>query len=368
LSPMHMKHSDLTMVLAGDNASKSYKEGKEVNEYAIGEVPAGALNTSVEELSHLAMMINANGMYKGQRILKASTLHKMFTVQNNNVILDVGQEIGLGYFIDNKILGKEDIAYHHGGNTVAQNAYFIVSPHSKLGVVVMANTAGIDATDVARKLLEKAWEAKRGKKIQKKKLVISHDSDFEGIYATVLGKVKIKKDSNENYIAYTDSGAFKFSKTKDNTYKLKYKLLGLFPIGDDELDKVELYTDDIEGHHVIVATMEGNTFIAGVKVKKPTSIPEAWKSYLGHYEVLNNFQPKEWKIVDVEFKIEDGYPEIKTKYKSGKTATTLLKPINDKEAIIEGLGRSMQETIYMKDGIFHAQGLRFKKIEEKNND
>jgi len=368
LSPMHMKHSDLTMVLAGYNASKSYKEGKEVNEYAIGEVPAGALNTSVEELSHLAMMINANGMYKGQRILKASTLHKMFTVQNNNVILDVGQEIGLGYFIDNKILGKEDIAYHHGGNTVAQNAYFIVSPHSKLGVVVMANTAGIDATDVARKLLEKAWKAKRGKKIQKKKLVISHDSDFEGIYATVLGKVKIKKDSNENYIAYTDSGAFKFSKTKDNTYKLKYKLLGLFPIGDDELDKVELYTDDIEGHHVILVYMEGNMFIGGVKIEKPTYIPEVWKSYLGHYEVLNNYEPKEWKIIDVEFKIEDGYPEVKTKYKSGETVTTLLKPINDTEAIIEGFGRSMQETIYMKDGIFHAQGLRFKKIEEKKND
>jgi len=40
-----------------------------------------------------------------------------------------------------------------------------------------------------------------------------------------------------------------------------------------------------------------------------------------------------------------------------------MKPINDTEAIIEGLGRSMQETIYMKDGIFHAQGLRFKKID-----
>jgi len=45
-----------------------------------------------------------------------------------------------------------------------------------------------------------------------------------------------------------------------------------------------------------------------------------------------------------------------------------MKPINDTEAIIEGFGRSMQETIYMKDGIFHAQGLRFKKIEEKKND
>ena len=132
------------------------------------------------------------------------------------------------------------------------------------------------------------------------------------------------------------------------------------------LDKIEFHTEDVEGHHVIVASMGGNTFIGGEKVKKPTYIPEVWKSYLGHYAVLNNFQPKEWKIIDVEFKIEDGYLEVKTKSKSGETVTILLKPINDTEAIIEGLGRGMQETIYMKDGIFHAQGLRFKKIEGKN--
>jgi len=200
-------------------------------------------------------------------------------------------------------------------------------------------------------------------------MVISHDSDFEGIYATMIGKVKIKKDSKESYTAYTDSGIFKLYKTKNNTYKVKYKLLGLLAISNDKLDKIELYTEDVEGHYMIVANMMGVfTHIAGEKVKKPTYIPEVWKSYLGHYKVLNNFQPKEWKIVDVEFKIEDGYPEVKTKYKSGETATTLLKPINDTEAIIEGLGRSMQETIYVKDGIFHAQGLRFKKIEEKKND
>jgi hypothetical protein len=35
---------------------------------------------------------------------------------------------------------------------------------------------------------------------------------------------------------------------------------------------------------------------------------------------------------------------------------------------LKDLGRSMQETLYFKDGIFHVQRLRFKKIEEKTND
>jgi CubicO group peptidase (beta-lactamase class C family) len=365
LEPMHMNNADLKMALYGNNASKSYKEGKEINEYAIGDVPAGALNISVEELSHLAMMINANGMYNTNQVLKSSTLKEMFTVQNKNISLDVGQEIGLGYFVDNGLLGDKDTAYHHGGNTIAHNAYFIVSPNTKLGVVVMSNVSGTYSTEIARKLLEKAWEVKTSKKVKKKELIIKNNSYFEGTYSTILGKVKLKKDSKESYTAYTDNGSFKLYKTKNNTYKLKYKLLGLFPVGDKELDKVELYTDVIGGHHVIVGSMNGDTFIGGVKVEKLTKISEVWKSYIGHYKVLNNHEPEDWQIIDVEFLIEEEYLLMKTKFKSGQVATKILEPVNDNEAIIEGLGRSMQETVYFKDGIFHAEGLRFEKVEEK---
>ena len=363
--PMSMYHADLNMALSGDNASKSYKEGKETPELAIGEVPAGALNVSVEELSHLAMMINANGIYKNYRVLKASTLKEMFTVQNKNIALDLYAKIGLGFFIDKKILGAKDVAYHHGGNTVAQNAYFIVSPHSKLGVVVMANTAGIDATDIARELLKKAWEAKMGKKAPKQELVVNHDSDFEGTYATVLGRVEIVKSDNGRYEAKNDNGSFSLNKTEANIYKAKYKLLGLFSISNDMLDKVSLYTDEIEGHHVIIASMNGERFIAGVKVEKPTTISKAWKSYVGHYKVLNNLEIEDAKIKDTEFVIEKGYPLVKVKFQSGGVATYLLRPLNDTEALIEGLGRGMRETIYIKNGMIHSQGLKFERIEGK---
>ncbi|MCB4763076.1 MAG: beta-lactamase family protein, partial [Sulfurovum sp.] len=351
-SPMEMNHADLKMVLSGDNESKSYEERKEKIEYADGLIPAGALNISVTELAHLAMMINANGTYKNHRILQSSTLHKMFTVQNKNVKLDIGKEIGLGYFIDSTLLGKKDKVYHHGGAVIsqnaffcvsphsklgvvvmsnnagrdardiaekllqktweaktgkkdtiyshggavlAQNAYFCVSPHSKLGVVVMSNNAGIDAMDIAKKLLQKAWEAKTEKKVEKEKEKhsVTHASDFSGVYVTVVGRVTFTKNSNDDYTANTDDGTFKLYKTKDNLYKLKYKLLGLLPISKDELDEVELYTDEIEGHHVIIAFRKGNKFVAGVKVEKPKYIPDAWKKYVGHYKVLNNFEVEE---------------------------------------------------------------------------
>ncbi len=362
LEPMSMHHADLNIALSGKDSSKSYENGKEINEYAVGAVPAGALNISVEELSHLAIMINADGIYKYQRVLNTSTLKEMFRVQNKNIELDMGEEIGLGYFIDKQILGIKDIAYHHGGNTVAQNAYFIVSPHSKLGVVVMANTSGSDAKDIAREMLKKAWEIKFGKKINKQKLIVKHNSQFEGTYATVLGKANITKDSDTSYTMSTSTDNFKIYKTKNNLYKLKYKLFGLIPMSFDETDKMLLYTKDVGEHHLIIINYDGNTFIGGMKVTKPTYLLQSWKKYIGTYKILNNLEPEDFKIEKIDLLIEDGYLLAKIKMKKGDTMIDILTPITDTEAIIEGLGRGMQETMYFKEGVFNYSGLRFKKI------
>ena len=35
---------------------------------------------------------------------------------------------------------------------------------------------------------------------------------------------------------------------------------------------------------------------------------------------------------------------------------------------LKDLGRNMQETVYLKDGIIHAQGFRFERIAEDKND
>ncbi|MCB4743299.1 MAG: beta-lactamase family protein [Sulfurovum sp.] len=355
--PLDMKHSDLRMVLSGKNASRSYNKGREVVELPIGKVPAGALNSSVEDLAHLAMMINANGKYKKHQVLKASTLKKMLTVQNKNVKLDVGNKIGLGYFIDNTLLGKKDKVYYHGGVTISQNAFFCVSPHSKLGVVVMSNNAGTDAEDIAKKLLQKAWEAKTGKKVKRVRPSVAHESDFFGVYATVAGRIIFKENSDDTYIAYTDDGMFKLYKAKNNLYKL----VGLTLINHNVFDGVEFYTDIIKGHRVIIAFWKGNKFIVGVRVDNLKPIPHTWRQYVGHYK-LNNFEVGGIAVKEIELKIEDGFMLMKQTYRSGKKSTHIITPINDIEAIVEGLGKNMQETVCVKNGVFHTQGLRFKKV------
>jgi len=367
LTPLGMNHSDLNIALTGDRASKSYRKNEEIIEYADGQVPAGALNTTVGNLSHLIMMVNAEGKFNNKQVLSPNTLNQMFKVQNQELALDLGRKIGLGWFVDTGLLSNNTPVYGHGGAMVGHRAYVHVEPKSKLGIVIMANSASTNVSEIADTFMQKVWEAKTSLQIDKKEQARQEPSDFSGVYATMLGKVKIEKISDSQYLAHTNEGDFSLNKHENNLYKAKYKLLGLIPISNDNLEDISFYTKTIEGHELILINKNNKNMLGGTKVKQHT-IPPTWKEYVGHYEVLNNFEDEAWKITSVEFKLEGGYVTVTTKFKSGETSTTMLKPINDTEAIIEGLGRSMQETIYVKDGIFHAQGLRFKKIEEKNND
>jgi hypothetical protein len=57
---------------------------------------------------------------------------------------------------------------------------------------------------------------------------------------------------------------------------------------------------------------------------------------------------------------------LEIEMKSGEKMVEILRVVNDHEAIVQGLGRNKRETIYLKDGIFHYQGLQFRKVKNDN--
>ena len=368
--PLKMKHSDFKMDMS--NGSKSYIDDEEATEYPIGEIPAGALGTTVGDLSHLAMMVNAKGRFNKQEVLKESTLEKMFEVQNRNIELDMGRKIGLSWFIDDKTLGKNNIIYGHGGATTAHRSMFSVAPKSKLAVVVLANSAEATSSDIASTMLKKAYEAKIGKKIPKvttKSKNIKEGSDFEGAYVSLLGElqgvVKIEKKSEGYYVGHSANENFSLKKNDKNEYKGKYLLWNFIPFGNDDLNKVKFYTQTIDGEDLIMIDMNQSRLIAGVKIE-PKTINEAFKKHLGSYEIINQLEPKYFQIEKAILKIKDGFPIFEIKTKLGEKTVEILRVVNDHEAIVEGLGRNKRETIYLKDGIFHYQGLRFRKVNHDN--
>ncbi len=359
LEPLRMNDSDFEMALGGVNASKSYSKGKETFEYPIGQVPAGALNTTVSDLSQLIMMINSEG---NEKILKRETLMEMFRVQNENIALDIGIKMGLGWFINTQTLGDIEPVYGHDGGTIAHRSSFGVAPKSKLGVVVLVNSDSGDVAKIANTLLQKAWEAKTGKKLSFTKNKLENSSDFTGTWATMFGKADIVKKADGHFIAKTANGSFNLKKEEDNRYYLKYRLFGLIPIGDEASKNMGLYTHNIDNNHLVIAHINGQNMIVGAKAP-PTVIFKAWEKHLGTYKIINQQEPKMFQIQKLELKIEDDYLVKVITMNSGEKMVQILQTINDTEAIKRGEGRGSRESVRLeKDGILTYAGLRFEPI------
>jgi CubicO group peptidase (beta-lactamase class C family) len=367
IEPMGMKDSRFETGISGSRAAKSYLEGKAVFEYPLGDIPAGGLNTTVTDLARLAMLVNNHGKLENRQILLPETLEAMFTIQNAQIPLDLGNPIGLAWFIDNKALAEKELVYSHGGGVIAHRAMFMVAPESKLGVVVLANTGSANPQKIAKKLLQMAWEAKNGEQLPEIKAYVAKSSDFKGTYATLIGKVSVTEKSPHRYKVKSSMGNFNLNLGANNQYHLSYRLFGLIPIDLEELGEAGLTTEEISGHHVIVAELDHNRFLAGVKVR-PHPIDGAWKKRLGKYKLLNPPEPEIFQIKDFELKIEDGYlVEVMTF--SGDALTQILYTVNAQEAVGGGLGRSLGETVrIIKDDeggeILAYAGLRFKRIDQ----
>lgn len=374
LKPMGMTHSRFETGLSGSLAAKAYKDGKEIVEYPIRTVPSGGLSTTAADLARLAMLVNNNGKLRNRQILSPESLGAMFAVQNKHIPLDLGSRIGLAWFIDEKMLNNREPVYLHGGAMVAHRAMFMIAPKSRIGVVVLSNTAASDTKKIAKKLLQMAWEVKNGQKLPPENdrvgpmaAVIKH-SDFKGTYATVLGKVEIAEKSPHRYKVKSSLGNFNLRLEKDHQYHLSRRLLGFIPINLAELGDAALTTRAISGRNVIVAELEGEPHLVGVKVQ-PHPIHDAWKTRIGRYTLLNPPQVDFWRLQGLEIKMEEGYL-VEIISASGKKYTQILRTVNSTEAITEGLGRNFGETLRMikdenGDDILTFSGLRFTRVGDK---
>ncbi len=365
LKPLGMESSQFKVGLSGDTSSKSYSKGDAITEVPLRDVPAGGLNTTVSDLARLAMMINNNGELSGKRILSIKSIDDMFTVQNKNIPLDLGLQIGLSWFFS-KVLANNENVYGHGGTTLGHRASFFVAPKSKLGVVVLANSDTADVKVISEKILQLAWEAKTGEKYIKPELKkIEKQSNFSGVYSTTIGKIDIEKTSIDTFLVKSGTDSFSLSKHDDGRFYLKYLLFGFIPISVDELDEIGFSLETIEGHQLILAQVGQDQFLAGEKLSK-SHIADAWKKRLGQYEIVNQLEPEKIQIHEFELKLVDGFLIVNVGTGSGNFSY-IIKTLNNDEAINTGMGRGFNETITVtknQEGVevINYSGLRFVRL------
>lgn len=155
--PLGMKRSNFSV--AAMHADSNYSQAYELNTKrevvriehsgldAAG--PAGAINSSVDEMARYARMMLAGGMFEGKRVLLESDVQAMMQPQmpsGKDLFSDLFgfRSYGMGLFV--QTYRGVEIA-HHGGNIDGVSALLVLVPSKKIGVVVLANRSGTRLRD-----------------------------------------------------------------------------------------------------------------------------------------------------------------------------------------------------------------------------
>jgi len=337
--------------------AKAYRKGQEAEEFPLSLVPAGGLNTSVIDLSRFMRMILAGGRAGERQIIRPETLAEMLRPQNSAVPLDLDFRVGLAWMLGG--LGGIDIrnagpVAHHSGATLNHHSQLILLPEQKLGVVVLSNsaTAGPVVNRIATEALKLALEARSG--IKQPVQVVQPTGEgslpreelqaYEGRYASLLGVVDITKKSDYLRVKFMGK-ALRLVPRPDGLLGLRYRLLGIIPIGLGELDQVGISRATVAGREILKAGLNGREMLLGERIH-PLPVPEAWQKRVGEYEIVN--AGEDATLVDgILLRQDNGLLVVEYAmplFSDGRMSLA-IEALSDREAVISGLGRGMGGTI-----------------------
>jgi len=367
--PMEMKNSSFVLTEEMQKLySKGYNKGVEVNELYIRDVPAGMLHSNVEDLSNFIKMIFNNGKFKETQVIENNTLNIMMTKQNTNVPLDLGFEIGLGWWINSAEWNYAGKFAEHGGDTYVYHASVKLLTEQKIGVIVLTNSAsGAFIKDkIAKIILEKYLKLKKDleKTINQTPVIYKSAKNdnlkkYEGQYVFNGGFVldlKAKKNKKLTFKQGPITLALKYN--NKNSFDVNILLLGFIPINIKD-QKIMFQTIDNYDCMIIKFLSKNDSTVLAVKTQK-TVLTEKWKNRIGKYDVLNDNEQMPL-FSDFELIEENDFLFLKCKIFTKQKYAMILKPLNDNEAIIDGIGRNTGNTVTFKDDEIYLSGLILKK-------
>jgi CubicO group peptidase (beta-lactamase class C family) len=355
LHPLGMANAHFSLALTGKNASKAYKGHEEKPEVPLRDMPAGGLNANVLDMSRFIKMVFADGNANGRQILKADTLKAMLRAQNNDVALDAGFRIGLGWLLrDNLKIGT--IA-EHGGATLYHRSQLSLLPGHKLGVMISTNSppSGDLLSKITDAALKLAFNAKTGSQACPLKpnqssditrpLTTREQQQSAGQYATQFGYVKLTPDG-DRLLSEIDNHSFDFVARADGRLGLRYRLFDFIPIEPEDAKEISFSLKSISGHELVLLHNQDQTFVAGEKIK-PTPIPASAKQWLGDYEIMNLAPGEAMVPQDCALREIDGFlmmeyslPEFGVKH-----IRVPMTALSEQEALSLGVGRGFRETL-----------------------
>ncbi len=344
-------------------------------------LPANGLFTSASDLGRLMSAI----------LRKDPVLHDVddvLRVQNDDVALDTGWRTALGINRGPPLVdGGGEVAWHSGA-TISFTTELLMLPEEKIGVAVLINTAEAQHVPraIAREALALFLETKTGKRARENgplspapdAFTSAELKSFAGAYATDFGLMRFTVDGDklrgrafEEIVELRPVHPASANEVKGGKAFDPWVLgFGFVPVQPPLLADVLLTVEDVvtpEGtRKALVSTRHGVRMLRGIRIgahygKAP--LPPAWKARLGEYR---NTDPgnDEVTIERAQLVEEEGFLLMKlTLTRYPRPMVMALRVIDDDEAVTDGYGRSMGETVrVLKDGRLRVVGYPLERI------
>jgi len=381
------KPSGMTQAIEGTDhpfMAKPYKEGDAIEYERIRDIAAGDLSMNATDLAQFVKKLlknNTTGETAG--LIQHPTLKEMWRTQNEDVILDNGFNMGLGWMLtkyEHTLYGLPHLAWHSGYINNFHSS-LLIDTHNKLAVIVLSNSeeAGETVDTLSGELLLKSIESKTGyrhspyqAKSQKAHNFTPEQLDnLPGEYLSpYIGAFSIKR-KKERLLLSSDEINLSLIPMDDGSIGASYKLFGLFSIYDPSLKKIRAETIKYQNDDLL--RIQNGPVIA-YKIT-PSELPQQWTNHLGEYqEIIGHTQQKrpEWEIETVTLTNHKGYIEAQVSTKNSGNNDThseliYFKPINANRAVVVGYGRDTGNSVIIKqhqngEHSIYFSGLRFKKI------
>ena len=358
LVPMGMSHSSFdTGPAASAHMSLGYRKREAVPEVPLRDVPAGGLNSSVNDLSRFMSMVFAEGTSGGHQILKPQTVAEMLRPQNTAVPLDSNFHVGLGWMLST--LGKSTIqnagpVAHHGGSIGMFRSALYVLPQHKLGVVVLgnSNTSGGVVDRIATETLKLALQAKAGieqpayQAASWAQGALSADTlrDFAGDYTTTVGLVRVRADG-KRLKAEALGNSFDLRQRTDGLLGIDYALFGLIHLDLGPISEMGLVRRSHAGGDLLYARVGAQNMLIGQRTTPPLDLG-VWRKRLGDYAITNlGADPKVAERISLVE--QHGYLmlALSTSDTPGTTQHVVLMPVSDTHAQLSGTLAQGGETV-----------------------
>ncbi len=361
----HLQQSVLTPLgMAGASFSAGPAESPQMaqpylkralqSEPALRDVPAGGLNASVSDIAKFIAMQFASGRNsRGAVVLPEAQWAEMLRVQNADVALDLSFAVGLGWMFST--LGSDTVhgggpVAHHAGATFYYRSQLMLLPAKRLGVVVAANdgAAGPVVNRVAQRALALLLEAKTG---------LTQPAPAPGFvpatrpwaddalracvgnYTTPAGGVSVALQGG-SLRAQMAGRTLDLVEGDHGALGLRYKLGGLIPIALGPLDALGIACRRIDGHDVLVATLDGQAMLVGDRLRPPASpLLQPFLAETGRY--LPDLAPGERPMFDaVTLGVTDGrfwiQPQVTAAFGGDASLRFPVQPLSDDAAVLPG--------------------------------